>query len=320
MTQTPIHRKIKKAPVRRLVFCYMCLFVAILFFKNSEATAQWVSRGLTLCTKRLIPSLFPFMVLSSLLCNMQIGTSFFRVLSVPLSKLLGIGLHGTRALLIGWLCGFPVGAKCASSLLGDGYIGKEEYNTLLCVCSTPSPAFLIGSVGTYMLGSPSKGLLLYAVSLISSLCAAAVFCVGKAKTYNKAQTYSPQKSNQALSSLITSAISDAGVSMLNICAFVVFFSAFLGALGGILVPLRVCDSARALIFCFFELTTGIESICALDTPMVLPLISLAVGWSGLSVHFQTMSICGGMASGGARYFAFHALKSALCFAACLLLR
>ncbi len=318
MTQSEVQtQKNKKTLIKRLVYCYMCLFVAILFFKNSQATAEWVSKGLTLCVKRLIPSLFPFMVVSSLLNGIEVGNSFFKILSKPFGALLGIGTHGTRALIIGWLCGFPIGAKCASSLFHDGYIGEEEYCTLLCVGSTPSPAFLIGSVGTSMLGSPSNGILLYAVSLVASLAIASLMSIGGKKKFCAHNVYPSPRKNISLSEAVTSAISDAGVGMLNICAFVVFFSAFLGALGSILSPLEIPTTARSLIFCFFELTSGIESISALRTPKILSLTALAVGWSGLSVHFQTMSICGGMGRFTARYLAFHALKSALCFCLCL---
>ncbi len=318
MTQTEVQtQKNKKTLIKRLVYCYMCLFVAILFFKNTQAAAEWVSKGLTLCVKRLIPSLFPFMVVSSLLNSIDVGNSFFKILSRPFGALLGIGTHGTRALVIGWLCGFPIGAKCASTLFHDGCISEEEYITLLCACSTPSPAFLIGSVGTSMLGSPSSGILLYAVSLVTSLAVASLMGIGKKKKACAHNVYPSQKANTSLSEAITSAVSDAGIGMLNICAFVVFFSAFLGALSGILSPLAISATTRSLIFGFFELASGIESICALHTPKILPLTALAVGWSGLSVHFQTMSICGGMGKLTPRYFAFHVLKGTFCFAVCM---
>ncbi len=311
--------KTKKALGKRLVYCYMCLFVAILFFKNSQATAEWVSRGLSLCAKRLIPSLFPFMVVSSLLCSAQAGDALFGALSRPFGALLGIGAHGTRALIIGWLCGFPVGAKCASSLFRNGYIGEHEYTTLLCVCSTPSPAFLIGGVGASMLGSPSFGIFLYILSLLCSLAVGSLLCIGKKASPRAKTVYAQKKASISLSASLTSAVSDAGVGMLNICAFVVFFSAFLGALDGMLSPLGLPRIIRSLIFCLFELTSGIESVCALSPQKTLPLIALAMGWSGLSVHFQTISICGGMGKHTSRYFAFHAMKAALCFTVCSLL-
>ncbi len=318
MTQTDIQtQKTKKTLIKRLVYCYMCLFVAILFFKNTQATSEWVTKGLTLCVKKLIPSLFPFMVVSSLLNTVEAGNGLLKILSKPLGALLGIGTHGTRALIIGWLCGFPVGAKCASQLYRDGYIREQEYSTLLCACSTPSPAFLIGGVGASMLGSPLGGIILYAVSLICSLTVAALMRIGKKRQYGASSVYPLKRKSISFAEAVTSAVSDAGVGMLNICAFVVFFSAFLGALDGVLSMLGISPTARALTFCFVELTSGIESICALHTAKTLSLTALAVGWSGLSVHFQTMSICGGMGKLTPRYFAFHALKGVLCFCLCM---
>ncbi len=102
------------------------------------------------------------------------------------------------------------------------------------------------------------------------------------------------------------------MGMLNICAFVVFFSAFLGTLEGVIAPLKLGQSATALIFGFFEISMGTGRICALPREVALPLAAMAVGWSGLSVHLQTAAICHTSSCKFGAYLLSHAAKAAIC--------
>jgi sporulation integral membrane protein YlbJ len=283
--------KIRVSP-KRIAYVYICLFITVLFFKNSDIAAAWVTRGLSLCAKKLIPSLFPFMVLSSLAVSSGLGRMISRILRAPVRVLFGLGEDCACALITGWLCGFPVGAKCACDLYRAKRISYEEYGRVLCICSTPSPAFLISSVGSSMLGDKAYGIWLYAISLLSAL-GVGVFLKIKAPLGN---SRGPTQQARALSDMpisraLTRAVTESASGMLSVCAFVVFFSAFIGTLEAYLSFLPLSETAHALVFAFFELASGLASICSLSSPLVFPLCALAVGWSGLSVHLQTVAIC-----------------------------
>ena len=303
-----------RANARRLGFCYMGIFLLILFFKNSDAAALWVTEGLRLCVTRLIPSLFPFMVVSSLIVSSGAGAYVCKPIGGISGKLLGTRADGACAVILGWLCGFPVGAKCAGELYDNGRIDREEYNRIVCVSSTPSPAFLIGAVGKGMLGSAAYGVILYGASLISAVAVGVIFKLvskNKEKSVTASCTDEPKR---GMAEIITGAITDSGFGMVSVCAFVVFFSAFLGVMNGALSGFSLPDGVVASIFFIFELTTGVSKIATLDAPYILPLAALAVGWSGLSVHFQTISICAGRGVRLLPYFLAHALRAVICFA------
>ncbi len=296
------------------IYSYMSVFVLILFFKNSSAAAAWVSEGLFLCATRLIPSLFPFMVLSSLMVSSGAGAGIFKLASKPFGALFGIGEHGTAALILGWLCGFPVGAKCAYELLRDQRITQWEYKTILCTSSTPSPAFLIGTLGKGMLGNASHGILLYAVSLLTSSLIGVFMHALHREDSPVASARLAQSAECSFAVSLTHSIAEAGLGMLNVCAFVVFFSAFLGVLEGVLQGIAISDISMSVLFCFFEITTGLSRIASLPLSQPLPLCALAVGWSGLSVHFQTMSICSKAHLPFSPYILTQAIKGIMCFA------
>ncbi|MBO5203724.1 MAG: hypothetical protein J6B72_03835 [Clostridia bacterium] len=312
----PLDRTRGFCNMRVFMSIFMSLFILILFFKSSESAALWVSEGLTLCVRRLIPSLFPFIALSSLIASSGLGTVFGRILRAPFNALFGIGGEGACAVILGWLCGFPVGAKCACELYGDSKLTSAEYKRILCICGTPSPAFLVGTVGEAMLGSQQSGVWLYVLSIVSAAA------VGIALRLLGGDASAPQTDVAGICSTsehvsfarsLTRAISDSAGGMLCICAFVVFFSAFLGVLESSLSFLDLSEASDCLLFSFFELTSGLSRICSSRLPHAFPICALSVGWSGLSVHFQTMAICGDRSPSFSLYILCHLIRALLCF-------
>ncbi len=315
MTAQGIQKRTQKkvlTATRSFGLCYMCLFLIIIFFKNASAASAWVSEGLKICAFRLIPSLFPFMVLSSMALSCKIGRLIPKCINKFFGKLFGVGSDGTCAVILGWLCGFPIGAKCASELLEDCKISNREYKKLICISSTPSPAFLIGAVGKGMLGSAKAGLYLYVMSLLASAIAGIIFA-RIIKTTPCIQAKKSTSDKVSVSQMFTKAVSQSALGMLNICAFVVFFCAFLGVLENLLYHIGLSNSLTAGVFGIFELTTALSRICSLPKGIALPLCAAAIGWSGLSVHFQAFSVCSNHELGVPQYMAFHILRAVICF-------
>ena len=100
------------------------------------------AEGIELCLKTVIPSLFPFFVLSILLTSSLSGVTL-PVLR-PLGRLCGMP-EGTEALLIsGFLGGYPVGAQSVAAVYRSGQLPRREAERLLAFCSNAGPAFLFG--------------------------------------------------------------------------------------------------------------------------------------------------------------------------------
>lgn len=302
--------KIKKPLRKKFGVCYMCVFLLVLFFKNSDAASVWVSRGLELCAKKLIPSLFPFMALSSLMILSGAGEKIFKIFERPVCGLFGVGKECCAPIILGWLCGFPVGAKCASELLSSDSVTLEEYKRILCISSMPSPAFLIGAVGNGMLHNAVLGIALYFISLASCMATGIFIKIIAGRT-------EPPKKNIAkrppdsFAVCVTRSVTESSVSMLYVCGFVVFFSAFLGAMEGVLSFFCLSETCTSMIFCFFEMTSGLSRLCTFSNTS-LPLMAMAVGWSGLSVHFQTAAMCSAEKRGFVAYLMSHTARTVLC--------
>ncbi len=297
----------------RIIFCLLTLALLALGFLYSEVAISSMSHGLLLCVTTVIPSLFPFMVLSELFISSGAAELLGKILGRPLAHLFGISPEGALAVLLGFICGFPIGSKCALSLYRRGRISKQELEHLTVFCNNPSSAFLISAVGVGIFGSKRFGLLLYAAHLVSAMLIGMVSGIYYRK-FPTSQKSNAQNTHSGFVSAFSDAVTGSASSMLYICAFVVFFS----VLGGYITLL--CDSLdvpalfRVLLCGFFEMTGGVSAASALPLYLAAPICALLCGWSGLSVHFQLVGICQGEDISLLPYILGKLASAALCFA------
>ena len=277
-------------------FCLMSSFCFILVLRNSDAAIAYMGQGLTLCARTVIPSLFPFMVISELLVSSGAGEALGRLFSRVMRWLFGLSGAGASAVFLGSMCGFPVGARTAVGLLDRNAISKSECEHLLTFTNNPSSAFLITTVGASLYGNRRLGVVLYGTVLGCGLL------VGFLAKFFLRRTSKPEEHPHFPSGLhvggvetFTAAVSRAATGMLTVCAYVVFFSALTGALG-----CAVGDTGHfgavgyTLLSGALEMTGGISLASTLtDREWGLILTAVFAGWSGISVHCQVMTLCAG---------------------------
>ncbi len=315
--RTAILQKRKAAPSPgQLLFGFFSVFCLFLILRNTEIAITYIHKGLLLCAKTVIPSLFPFMVLSELTVSLCSESRLFKILSKPGQRLFALPTAGCCAVFLGMLCGFPIGARCAVSAYEKGLLNKKQAERVLTFSNNPSSAFLISAVGVSLWQSRHFGLCLYAIVLFSSLLtgiASKFFQKSKAIT-EEVRNDTAYKANLNGAQLFTSAISSGTRGILLVCAYVVFFSALMGSMNPLLSSLGFSKEVNAGIFCLFELSGGMSAAAGLDNIFAAALLSAAAaGWSGLSVHCQILSVCDGKGLSLRPYFAAKLLQSLLCF-------
>lgn len=274
-----------------LIFGFMGLFCLALFIKNASVATGCMKEGLRLCANTVIPSLFPFMVIANIISVVKIPT-INKIFDKPFRKIFGVSGECAQILLIGNLCGFPVGAKLGSRLLDEGRITKKELERSLVFSSNPSSAFVISTVGLSLFSSKEFGIKLYAVTLTISLLSTAVHRLIFGGVDNPSPLQAPKNVSQKknLPSRFCEAIGDAALSVIGVSAFILFFSAFLGTLEYVFSRFLLSDSLRALIVGIFEMIGGTSRAAELKGNAASILAAFSVGWSGISVHLQIFSI------------------------------
>lgn len=263
------------------------------------ASQQMIDSGryaLRLCAELIIPSLFPFFVLSGLLNRLGFASRLARRLAKPAQRIYGISGAGATALFMGLLGGYPLGAAYIADMRRQGLVGREEAERLIGFCSNSGPAFLVGSIGAGVFGSARLGMLLYLIHILAALTTG-LFFRGNGK-YHAALPQLPEPSGDAL----VESVRQAAQAILSVCGFIVCFCVIIGlldshgyfsVLAGHLSSAAGLElhTARAILSGFLELGSGIGAMRGLSpTPANLAAAAGIVGWGGLSVHFQTYAV------------------------------
>ena len=108
--------------------------------------AEGARYGLLLWYTSVAPSLFPFMVLSSLIVSSGGVSLLMKPVRAFLGSWLPLSENGCYTLISGLLCGCPMGAKTCGDFVREGKLSVQEGRFLMAICNHPSPMFLLGFV------------------------------------------------------------------------------------------------------------------------------------------------------------------------------
>jgi len=274
----------------------------LMLILNGKTALEGASQGLELCLKTVIPSLFPFFVLSTMLTSTLTGMqiSFLR----PFGRLCGIPEGGEALLISGFLGGYPVGAQVVASAYHAGQLTKKEAERLLVFCNNAGPAFIFGMVTTLF---PSQWM---AWVLWGIHVAGAVFAACLIPSDEKKAVDPPQGQPMSLAGSLNASLR----IMATVCGWVVLFRVILSFLNRWMGMLPVI--AQVAITGLLELSNGCYDLSAVpDLSARFLLCAGMLAFGGLCVTMQTASVTAGLSLSG--YFTGKLIQTAfsLLFAA-----
>ena len=286
----------------------LCATLALMLYPQDAMQAA--RDGLLLCYNVIIPSLFPFFVLSSLVVELGLAAYLGRALEGVMRPLFNVGGACACAFALGFVGGYPVGAKTAIGLYEKGMCSKAEAERLLSFCNNSGPAFILGVVGAGIFASSRAGVFLYLAHAAASVCVGILFRFYKAGAPKggKSGGTGPQFQAERFTVAFTGSVKNAFLSTLNICAFVVFFTviirllllsgflpALAGLLGRLLAPLGLTQTwAERLLTGALEISSGVSTLMGEGALAGrLSMAAFMLGWAGISVHCQVLSFIGG---------------------------
>lgn len=273
--------------LKKILFYSAVLAAAAVILLRAEEVIQYSREAIDLCCEIIIPSLFPFFVVSGLLIYSGFASVTARLAEPFMRPLFNVSPAGACAFVMGIISGFPVGAVTASQLYRSGNLSKSEAERLLAFCNNSGPLFIIGTVGAAIYGKLSYGVMLYIIHITSSLIVGIAF-----RFYHRNKHTSPPtkvNTNQAtLPEAFSAALRSSIENILTVCFSIIFFSAISRAVIS-MYPLSA--AAEAFITGICEFSSGILKISLLDvsTAEKLLLTSFIVGFSGLCVHLQVIA-------------------------------
>lgn len=295
-------RLLKEKKIRDALVGLALLLATVGLVAAPDQAIAGAKDGLTLCFNVIVPSLFPFFVLSSLVVDLGLAAYLGRALEGLMRPLFRVSGSCAAAVALGFIGGCPVGARTALQLYQQGLCSKTEAERLLSFCNNSGPAFILGVVGAGVFGDSRVGLLLYLTHALASFLVGLLFRFYGGSERRHSPPTPRAKPIQAVTvpAAFTGAVTRSLQSTLNICAFVVFFSVVLqllsayGAFTALANLLALAgfqpEWARRLVAGLLELSSGVSSLQG-STQLAgrVSMAAFMLGWAGLSVHCQVLS-------------------------------
>ena len=263
--------------------------VCLLLLHYPNAMATGISRGLSICSTVVIPTLYPFMVLAGVLANSSLCRRPGRKISAVTRWLFGLPGCCGPAILLSLVGGYPAGAIAIARLRERGQITAEETRRMTAFCINGGPGFVISTVGAGLLGSVQAGMMLYAAQVAVSIGIGIALGRGRQARETSPTPLSPPKP-------MAQVVSDTCAALLTMCGFVVLAAAGLslaegcGFTRGVAAALRLDTAAvSAAVAAVTEVSCGCVALASGGALMPLWL-SLALSWGGLSVQGQLAAV------------------------------
>lgn len=287
--------------MKKLLIFLPVLAFAYALLRFPETAGAAVQEGFFLCFRAVIPSLFPFFVVISLLLQTGFTHQFQKLFTPFMGPLFHLSGACAAPLLAGLLGGYPAGAKTVAELYNTGRITRREAEASLAFVNNCGPAFLLSYVGIGILGSSRAGLYLLLVHVTAALLTGLVLCRRLPRPHGPPASHDNAPAGEtSFGEAFPSAVTGSLTSTLNICGFVVLFR-----VAAALLPAHL----PAALLGFFEMVTGVAAL----SPGRLGFLTAAgiVGWGGLSVHCQTMAVLAGTGLSLRRHWLGKALQALL---------
>ncbi len=296
-----------KAQYRDILLGAGLLWATLALILWPEQAMEAMRDGVTLCGNVILPSLFPFFVLSSLVVELGMSRYLGRLLEPVMAPLFRVNGNCATALALGFIGGYPVGARTAIQIYENGQCSRTEAERMLAFCNNSGPAFILGVVGAGVFGSGTVGLLLYLAHLLASLLVGVLFRFYRPGDGPQTRrSGGPQFQTASFPKAFTQSVLGAMQSTLNICAFILFFTVFLrilahagvlellgSLLSALLAPLGMDQTwAERLLTGLVEVSSGVSSLTDGALSGRLSMAAFMLGWAGVSVHCQVLAFLG----------------------------
>lgn len=276
--------------MKRFLSYIIVIMLIVLMVVFPRETVESAKKAVNLCAEIIIPSLFPFFVCSGLVVRSGLAERIAVFAKPVMQPVFNVNENGAAAFVLGILSGYPLGAATACELYDKGCLSRTETERLLGFCNNSGPLFILGAVGSAMYASVGTGLVLYAAHLAAAVSVGVIFGLFDKKTEGK--NVVKQAELKSIADIFPGVLSAAADNMITVCCAVIFFS----TMSGLVTSLLPSDGlVKALVCAAAELTSGTKIISELSVPLCCRLIMSAftVGFAGLCVHLQVISICAG---------------------------
>ena len=289
----------KSYNIKNIIKLIIFFFILIILLVMSKQNFDSVKTSINIYFSSVIPSLFPFILFTEIILKTDIIYLISKLLGNAISKIFKINKNGVSSIIIGFLCGFPMGSTTVSKLYKDNSINKKDAHVLLSFVNNCNPAFILSTIGIGIFNNLKIGIIL----LISHLTSAILVGIIYSKIYNtktnniiqkninNCKLEKKQQNNTNFFDVIKISISNTFITLGNILGFIILFNLLSNITTLFLKKINISKNIITIITGIFEITNGCNNINELniDYRLKICIVSFLLGFSGLCILCQVFS-------------------------------
>lgn len=317
-----INLRLSKINILKTAFCIATISSFFIFSSYSTTGAKI---GLNYCLETLIPSLFPFIIISLFTVYSGVSEKLGKFLSPFTKALFDLPGNAGSAILIGLLGGYPTGANGIMALYKKGALSKNQAEKMLYFTVAAGPAFIINVIGETLLNNKKLGFILFLshvipVFILGGLCKFLFKSTDDSKEEKNPKNDNFQH-NLSISDAIILSSAKAYQNMFSICTLVILFSSLLEIIQNSRINILFLEMlrniginsniAQSIVPLLLEMTRG--SFISIKFHISMPLLSFFLAFGGLCVHMQIFSIVKDFPINKLKFIFFRFLHGILSF-------
>jgi len=312
----------RKSSLVSLLYAWIAIILISSMLLWPRATYEGARFGLEVWGTVLVPSLLPFFIAVDILINLGIVRMLGILLEPVMRPIFNLPGSASFVLAMGFTSGFPMGAVITRRLYEEKLCLDSEAERLIAFTNNSSPLFILVAVAVGMFSNPSLGLVMMASHYLANI----LLGIGLGFTAPRRHSSYPegtgnllvkgirallaaQQNRKPVGRLFGDAIRSGINTILLIGGFVIIYALIIKLLyaSGLMAHLSgfLASSihyfgfdhglGEAISVGFFEITLGLKVVSGLQLSFLQQAVvgSIILGWSGLCIQSQVISVLAG---------------------------
>lgn len=265
--------------VLRSIKYIFIVFFAVFFIYNSSEISESIVSSLTLCYKIIIPSLFPMLILSSVLLSSELPQSITTRLHKYTNFTFGLSGNCLTAIISGLLFGYNAAYLGAETLYKENKIELFEAQRIALFFTNPGISFCIIITGITHYSCAKLGIMLLVSNILSSIILACICNIFS----RKKTVMTCHNSEKTFSESLIKSVKSTTDSLITISSWIILFNCILK------LPEKYLSGnvIWQFISILAEVTHGID-YCSDNLSLFAA--SLCLSFGGICIFLQQMPI------------------------------
>lgn len=271
------------------------ILIFLLMLLLNTSTKNGTIIGLNIWLNNIVPVLFPYILIINIIMLFEAFTTVSFFIYPFLSKIFKVSKNGCFCIIVGFLCGFPIGIKLINDMVSDKKLTPSEGNYLATFCNNISPSFYLNIVisGNFMQNSdyinnyynPLLHIIFILLPYLASIICSFIYrFLHKVDIINLCEQNTKKQPNTPEN--ISSCILNTFDSLFTIGGYIIIFSIISNIL---LTRINLPPIYNSILNTFIDITNSAILFKNQSARLLITILIPLCSFGGISALFQALS-------------------------------